>query len=663
MKVEKTRRFKFAVAVTVSAVTLLVYFAALRNDFVNWDDGQYVFENPHIRSLNAAFFKWVFFDFYASNWHPLTWLSHALDYALWGLNPLGHHLTNIVLHAVNAFIVVFLVIRLLEAWKERVVRNQSPSFLNRREILIAAGTTGLLFGLHPVHVESVAWVAERKDLLCALFFLLSIILYMKYAGDADRELVNNNTTSRLFNRHYLSSLGLFILALLSKSMAVTLPVVLLVLDWYPFNRVRSWKTLGAAVVEKIPFSAFSLASSIITIMAQQSGRAMATMAALPLPTRLLVAVKSLTAYLLKMLFPLDLIPFYPYPNARDVSLFSMEYLLAIACVTGITAACIVIVKKQKLWLSVWLFYVIMLLPVLGIIQVGIQAMADRYTYLPGLGPSLIIGLSVARGTAQLNRTEIKSVKVFSAAAAIIVLLFLLYFNVKQIGIWKNSISLWSYVIKKEPERVFFAYINRGPAYENLGQLDKALADYDTAISLNPSSYEVYNNRGIIFEKMGRLDKAIEDYTMSIILNLSNFDAYNNRGIVYGKMGQLDRAIADYDIAIRLNPFYHRAYLNRGESFEKLGQFDRAIIDYSTAITIYPDNIDAYSDRGVAYTLIGQYGMALDDLNKALTLNRNSAEAYFNRGRLYSKAGQTDLARADYQKACDLGYEQGCNALR
>ena len=271
---KRTTNIKYYLAGFVALVTFLIYLTALRNDFINWDDGPYVYENPHIRSLNAAFFKWAFFDFYESNWHPLTWVSHAVDYAIWGLNPLGHHLTNIILHTINAFIVVFLVIRLLEAWKERTTWNGPPSFLNERAALIAAGTTGLLFGLHPVHVESVAWVAERKDLLCALFFLLSIIAYTKYASGMDKEPVNSNKAPRFFNKNYLAALGLFILALLSKPMAVSLPVVLLVLDWFPFNRIRSGRTLWAAGVEKLPFIALSLVSSIITVLAQKAGGAL-----------------------------------------------------------------------------------------------------------------------------------------------------------------------------------------------------------------------------------------------------------------------------------------------------------------------------------------------------------------------------------------------------
>ena len=369
----ETPRFKYSVAGFVSLLTFLVYLSCLHNKFVLWDDNRYVYENPHIHPLNLAFFKWAFFDFYEANWHPLTWVSHALDYAVWGLNPMGHHLTNNILHAVNTFIVVILVAKLLEAW--RPSRQQNPPLRpsEKGSYLIIAAVTGLLFGLHPLHVESVAWVSERKDLLCAMFFLLSILAYT--------------------NKHYILVLFLFALALLSKPMAVSLPAVLLILDWHPFNRISSMKSFLSALLEKLPLIALSLISSVLTVLAQKAGGALRTFDVIPLSVRVLVATESLMSYLWKMILPMNLTPYYPYP--KNISLLSEECLLSVILVFGITAACIVMAKKQKLWLAVWGYYVITLLPVIGIVQVGIQAMADRYTYLPSLGPFLITGLGVA----------------------------------------------------------------------------------------------------------------------------------------------------------------------------------------------------------------------------------------------------------------------------
>ncbi len=657
---KKTEASKYYLAAAVSIVTFAVYLSALQNEFIVWDDDLYVYENFHIRSLNPAFFRWAFFDFHASNWHPLTWISHALDYAVWGLNPMGHHLTNNILHSVSAFVVVFLIIRLLDVVKVRTIQSGQSGFLDDRTIMITAGVTGFLFGLHPVHVESVAWVSERKDLLCALFFLLSIMAYTKYAGSQGAGVRGQGSESN--NKHYLLSLGFFILALLSKPMAITLPAVLLLLDWYPLERVRSFKAFRDAIVEKLPFIALSLASSILTVLAQRAGNALASVEAAPLSMRVFVGVKSLASYLWKTVLPVNLIPFYPYP--KDVSFLSLEYVSSMILVSGITITCIIMAKKQRLWLLAWGYYVITLLPALGIVQVGSQSMADRYMYLPGLGPFLIIGLMSAWAWARINRLDNWSltVKSLSAAAAILMFISLSYLSFKQIGIWKNSVVFWSYVIEKEPERVPVAYYNRGITFEKIGQSDRAIEDYNKAIALKPSYYEAYNNRGLSFQKMGLLDKAIKDLEVAMAMNPSSPEAYNNLGKIYRKTGQFDRAMENYNRAIALNPLYHEAYYNRAIVYEKTGRLDAAIENYNKAIVLNPSYYEAYNNLGVLYGNAGLFDKAIENISKAILLNQSQAGSYLNRGTLYFRVGNKELAVSDLQKACDLGDKAGCSAL-
>ena len=507
---KKPRDFKYYLAASVALATLIVYLTCLQNGFIDWDDGPYVFANPRIHSLNAEFFRWAFFEFHSFNWHPLTWVSHAIDYALWGLNPLGHHLTSILLHAANAFLVSVLSMKLLAVHMERSTRYGQPTFLDHRTMLIAAGTTGLLFGIHPLHVESVAWVAERKDLLCALFFLLGVTAYTNYVsrqqsvgsrqatGDGKDETGWKNL---LTNKPYLMSLGCFILALLSKPMAVTFPLVLLILDWHPFDRIRSWKKFLPVFVEKLPFLALSLGSSILTVFAQKSGGALELMEIVPLDVRLLVAAKALIAYLGKMLWPLNLIPFYPYP--RDVSLFSFEYVSVVALVVGITAAALIVANKQKLWFSIWCYYGVTLLPVLGIVQVGAQAMADRYTYLPSLGPFLAVGLAAAWISAKVKASG-KPCFIVGTSGAVIVFVLLSYLTFEQIGRWKNDIDLWSYVIQKNSKDVLFAYYKRAQAYGKRGEYTKSIEDYNTVIAWNTEQYgKVYVDRGLTYLKIGQ----------------------------------------------------------------------------------------------------------------------------------------------------------------
>ena len=551
---ERRKYTEYYIALAVSLATFLLYLGSLQNGFVAWDDNLYIYNNPFIRSFDAHLLSTAFSSFHSGNWHPLTWISHALDYAVWGLNPLGHHLTNNILHALNTFIVVLLVMKLLEAANRPQHNAPSAPPLNLRGgrgglnptfTLIAAGTTGLLFGLHPLHVESVAWVAERKDLLCAFFYLLSIIMYMKFAMSApgSRFTIHDSRSARFL----FYALCLFILALLSKPMAVSLPAVLLILDWHPLGRVRSLKTFLSALPEKLPFFALAAASSAVTLLAQKAGGALTLTEYVPVSSRLLVAIRSLVSYLGKMVMPLNLIPYYPYP--RDVSFLSPDYLFPVAFVTAATVICAAAArKKQKLWLSVWGYYVATLLPVLGIIQVGGQSMADRYTYLPSLGPFLIAGVIAAATYKKLvSLDRLRPFLQFAGGiTAAAVLVSLSYLTVQQISIWKNDVALWSHVIVKEQAPITLAYQNRGIAFSDMGRFNEAIADFTEVINWEPMMHpEAYYNRGRAYFLVGRNDAAIEDFSTTILLNPNSIGGYFNRAIAYLKTGQKDLAAADF----------------------------------------------------------------------------------------------------------------------
>ena len=464
----KILKTKAAVAVLVCIITFIVFIPALRNEFTG-DDFAYVANNTFIRSLDLNLFKSAFLSFQIANWHPLTWISHAMDYAIWGANPFGHHLTNNIIHALNTFLVVLLVVRLIEtvnnmqpSSNQGVARSnglvvewssgttQLPNFSTSSSFtLIAAATTGLLFSLHPLRVEAVAWVTERKELLCALFFLLSILMYAKYAASISNPV---KLVHRFLNKQYLFTVGFFVLALLSKPMAVTLPFVLLILDWYPFKRIHSLRTFLSVLGEKVPFISLSLVASILTIMAQEEGGTIISTAVIPLSTRLLVGTKCLFAYLWKMILPLNLMPAgYPYPHPSDVSIhvsiLSLEYLFFIALLTGITIACLVAATKQQLWLTIWIYYIVTLVPVLGIVKAGAIFMADRYSYLPSIGPSLVAGLM----TAEIQR-KIMAIKqrrllleITAGVAGIALLIFLSFLTIKQISLWKNDKARMDYL--------------------------------------------------------------------------------------------------------------------------------------------------------------------------------------------------------------------------
>ncbi len=688
------RHLIYAIAAAAAIITFIAYLPALQNGFVNWDDPVYVSENPHVRSFSSAFLRWAFFDFYDANWIPLSWISHALDYAIWGLNPLGHHLTNNVLHAANTFLVVLLIFKLLETGTAVAVKSEPVAFEDKRAILIAGGMTGLLFGLHPVHVESVAWVTERKDLLCTLFFLLSVLWYIKYAGS--RSLGDGSLRSTI-RRQYLISIAFFVLALLSKPMAVTLPAVLLILDWYPLIRIRSRSTLAGAFPEKLPFIALSLVSSILTIWAQKTGAAMQLMEVVPLSSRLLVAARALVEYLWHMIWPLGLVPFYPHP--KDASIASPVYLGAILLVAGVTALCIVLAKKQKLYLSIWGYYVLTLLPVLGIVQVGGQYMADRYAYLPSIGPFLLMGLGLSWVLIKVHAVESRGAGSASIIAASFVLIlgpatFLTY---RQMGIWENSFTLWTHAIERAPEKAAVAYKNRGLYFFERGELDRAIEDDTEAIRLDPSYVHAYNNRGLAFVRAGRLDQAIADFNRAILLSPAYFEALANRGLAFDEAGQPERAVADYTAAISQDPSDYRIYYFRGLSFEKMGSLDNAIADFdrvvalnaldssvyytmalsctkhglfdrsldyfNRAITLNQNDGNLWNDRGLAHLLLEHYDRALQDFDRAIELDGNNMLAYNNRGNLYLRTGDRTHAIADFERACDLGNAKGCANLR
>ncbi len=651
MKVSQNTRFYLAAI--ASLVTALVYSATLHNDFVDWDDNEYIYDNVHIRSIGVPFLRWAFTGFHVANWHPFTWVSHALDYAIWGLNPLGHHLTSIVLHSINTFLVIILAVKLLEMWKENLTKNQGFTSLDERGVLIAASVTGLLFGLHPLHVESVAWVSERKDLLCALFFLLSIIAYVNHAEKENVE----TSGYRLINKQYLLSLIYFLFALLSKPMAVSLPFVLLILDWCVFQNAQSLKTFRKSFVSKIPFFILSLLSSIITILAQHSDSAIKTA---PLLTRLLVAAKAVVAYLGKMILPGHLVPYYPYP--LHVSLFMPEFWIPIVIIIGITIAGILTARKQRLWLSAWGYYVVTLLPVAGIVKVGDQAMADRYTYLPSLAPFFLMGMAVVWGE-RAARERGLLMWLFSGAIAVVVLVSMPYLTLKQIGVWENGYTLWSYVIEKEPQQGVLPYINLAVACQKKGLWRESIENLNKALERDPVDYIAFKYRGVAYEKMGLFNLAINDYTQAIAVNSSDPDAYLTRGMFYHRIGQFNKAIEDYNQAIYLNQNYDDAYFSRGNAYEKLGLLRNAIDDYSKVIELAPSSYKAYVNVGILYFKLNAFDRAIDYLSKATLVNPDLSPAYLNRGLIYWKTGSISLATADLQKACNLGGSDACNALQ
>lgn len=556
------RSREFRAFLTVCAITAVVYLPVLRFEFLNWDDDLYLYRNPNILLLDLNFLKWAFTEYYAANWHPLTWLSHALDVWLWGLAPSGHHATSLLLHALNAGLAAFFALRLI-----RITEERSPR-LSPNMALAAACIIGLLFGIHPLHVESVAWVSERKDLLSTCFFLMSLIAYLRYAA------VRGSGSAGM--RYYLLCVTSFIGALLSKPMAVTLPVILLLLDWYPLNRFQRGAS-GRLIVEKLPFVMLSFISIAVTIAAQQKGGALNTFDSIPIGIRLVVAVEALGTYMQKVFWPFSLTPFYPYP--KDLHLLSWRFLSSILIVGSITLSAIFSARRSRLIPALWCWYLITISPVIGIVQVGSQAMADRYTYLPLLSVFLGIGLAVAK---VIDRLRLPLLRLAGSFAMVLCALFLIVATVNQMQIWKNSLSLWNHELSLYPD-VPVALRNRGDALMQKGQPGKAIDDFSRAIALEPSFAVAYNQRGIALVSVGEVTKSLDDFSAAIRLSASpEFSYFNNRGAVYARLGRYDEALQDYDEALLLRPDAVEVLKNRGMAYLRIGNNEAAKNDFVLA---------------------------------------------------------------------------------
>jgi tetratricopeptide (TPR) repeat protein len=718
-------RGRLLLAALMALLSFIVYLPALQNGFVSWDDGHYVYENSHLNVLNWEFFKWALTDVDIVYWHPLTWISHALDVAIWGLNPLGHHLTNIILHGGNTFIVVILVSRVLltERMSARTGDISTVSAMGWQELLIATGVTGALFGLHPLHVESVAWVAERKDLLYSLFYLLGLLSYTEYVCNSSSSI---GKWGFLHNRRYYLTLLYFFLALGSKPMAVTFPAIIMLLDWYPFRRDFALKRLSL-LLEKAPFFALGGVIAIITVIAQKNVGAMVVLSDISFGDRVLVAFQSTVIYFGKMLFPVGLLPLYPYPE--KVSLLMPEYAGSILLVTGVTVACILIAKKQRIWITVWGYFLVSVFPVLGLMQAGPQPLADRFVYLPSLGPFMLVGI----GTALVWRKSAASLAVRRSVAVLALILVALMSGVTvvQIGIWKSSMVMWNHVIEKVPHRLPMAYQNRGILFMDAGEYDraiedatqaialapdyhdayhnrgnalagkgefaKAIADYKRAISLKPDDAVLYNSLGLAYAAMGLSSLAIDSYGKSISLRAEYMEAYNNRGLAYAGVGELALAINDYNRAGELKPGEASVYINRGLAFAGQGRaeqaekeyttalqlkpapalavkalsnrgilrfnrrdYDLALSDFNAAAELSPDVVAVYFNRGTLYRVLGEYTRAAEDFSRVLELDPGMGNAYLYRGDMYLQGGNRAAAKKDFMAACKMGSAVGCS---
>jgi Tfp pilus assembly protein PilF len=574
-------RRSLLICALLSAMTLIAYWPAMRHDFVNYDDDYYVTLNVHVQNgLTLESLKWAFFNPVGANWHPLTLLSHMLDCQLFGLKPWGHHLTSVLLHAVNT-VLVFLLLR-------RLMRLRSEASSPQADATWRCAMVAAVFGLHPLHVESVAWVAERKDVLSTFFFLLTLWAYARYArrvtGDTCQvtrtEAAAAAPDSSRVTRHpslfYGLALFFFALGLLSKPMLVTLPFVLLLLDYWPLERFKacsrfigvqgsrhtpsihqSINPLLRLVWEKIPFFALAAVSSVVTFVVQNHSGAVKMVQTLPLGARSGNALISYCRYLGKLFWPTDLAVFYPYPGHWPLA----QVLLAGGLILGISVLFIVKREQYPFLLMGWLWFCGTLVPVIGLVQVGAQAMADRYTYIPSLGVLILAIWGAYELTCRWRYHEM-ALSVAGSAAIILCL----GLTRQQLGYWKDGETLFRHALEVT-ENNYLAHNDLGTALDRKGQTDEAISQFRAAIRLTPDYAEAHNNLGVALVEKGQTDEAISQFQATIRLKPDDAEAHNNLGNTLVEKGKIDEAINQYQEAIRLKPDCAEARNNLARALE------------------------------------------------------------------------------------------------
>lgn len=551
-----------AVAVFVS------FLPVLGNDFVNWDDWFYFAENPRYRGLSPSHLKWMFTTLYGGHYQPISWLTHALVYEFWGMDPTGYHLVNVLLHIANAMLLYALIIALLrQTWAaaERV---------NERHLTAAAAVGVLFFAVHPLRVEAIAWATERQELVCGFFFLSSLLAYVRMCA-ADRTVQPRRTW-------YVLSVCCFVLSLISKAAGLTLPLLLLIADVYPLQRLTTpaGAVRRSVLLEKVPYFAFTLAAVALSSFAK------ARYDVVPLTehgifARVMQAGYGLSFYVWKTMVPLNLSPLYPLPHPMQPT--QPVYVLASLASIAITIGAVLGRRRAPGALAAWLAYALIVSPFLGFVQSGPQIAADRYTYLASLPWSVLVAAAVYRSPAiwqaQQKRWPLRP----AATAALGVLLgFLAVLSAAQSSVWKDSLTLWTHVVGIEPTSNF-AYFNRGHARHVKGDIAGAMADYNAAIRLDPTRGKYYNNRGMARAATGDLDGALADFDEAIRRTPEFPSSYSNRGNVRRATGDLAGALADYTEAIRLAPTYVDAYTNRAQLRQAQGDLAGAVADYSSAL--------------------------------------------------------------------------------
>ena len=611
--------------VLLIVATLAVYWPVLNHDFVIYDDRDYVTENPHIQGgiIRANGF-WALTTFHAGNWHPLTWLSHMLDYQLFGLKAGMHHLTSLLFHMANSILLFFVLRRMTGAiWR--------------------SGFVAALFALHPLHVESVAWISERKDVLSAFFWMLTILAYVRY------------TERPGFNR-YLLVLIFFTLGLMSKPMVVTLPFVLLLMDFWPLCRVQ-WGQLCEEnsagfqkvqalrlVWEKIPLFALVLFSCVMTFLSEQGANTVGSLDIYPFSMRVSNALVSYLTYIRKMFWPGDLAVLYPYPGAITWwQTLGAGALLVCLFVLALRAS-----RRSPYLVVGWLWYLGTLVPVIGLVQVGVQGMADRYTYIPIIG----LFMMVAWGFHDLlgRRRHARVVLSISAGLLLSTLMICTWFQVRH---WINSIALFTHTVNVTSDNYMGHHI-LGVAFEKKGRLNDALAHYFESIKIEPHNCpDSYSNIGGILVQQGRIEDAIKYCSEALRIDPASANAHIALGNALAAKGDTDAAVGHFLEALKIKPESAEAHNNLGNIFFRQGRIEDAIQHCSRALKVKARFVKAHINLANALAFQGRYKAAIEHYSKALEIKPDSADALNNLGITQARQGRIASAIKHFSDAIKI----------
>jgi len=621
------KRLDSYISVLLLLITALLYWPVTHHEFINYDDPLYITENEVVQDgLSAAGVHWAFGACHASNWHPVTWLSHMIDTSVFALEPGGHHFTSLLLHLANT-VLLFQFLRKITGARWRCA-------------LVAA-----LFAWHPLHVESVAWVAERKDVLSTLFLLLCLGAYLAYVKQPGP-------------RRYLLALGLLALGLMSKAMLVTLPCLLLLLDYWPLGRLRPGAFRASLLIEKIPFFALSFAACLITFMAQHSSGALRSIDAVPLSVRLINALTSYTGYLWKMFWPADLAIFYPlsgnFPLWQIIG--SIVVLLTVSLAAWYW-------RKERPYLVVgWLWYLGTLVPVIGLVQVGGQSMADRYTYVPLIGVFIMIAWGVAEWASRQTRAQapVRALIAIGLSACLAV-------TSCYLAQWETSKSLFGHALKVTRNN-FLAHNNFGVALKEEGRLAEAISHYLEAVRLNPGLSYAHFNLAMSLAEQGRIEPALYHFSQLERLKFDTAEKHNMFGIALAKQGRLDDAAGQFSQALRCDPNYAKSYCNMAYIRSQQGQIAPAIAFYREALRRQPKWPDAL--QSLAWLLATDPHSELRNGAEAICLAEKACELTAQRepgyldtlAAAYAEAGWLPEAVATAEKALQLAKASGKSDL-